>query len=203
MSLHPIAAASGVAAILAVSPLLAQSPPGARIRATIERVDGDTLALKTRAGEDVELRLKTPYVLTAVVPATLADIKPNAFVGVAAEPGDGDTLKAVEVHIFPESQRGAGEGSRRFDLSPTSTMTNGAASMKVESTAGPVLTVAFNGGMRRILVAPGTPIVALTSGQADDLKPGAGIIAFNASKAADGVYETRRLIVGRGIAPPM
>jgi nitrogen fixation protein FixH len=197
------AAAAALVAALALSPLHAQSAVGIRIRATIERVDGATLTLRTRAGDEVELRVMTPSTLTAVVPATLADIKPNTFVGVAAEPGDDDTLKAVEVHIFPESQRGSGEGSRPFDLSPTSSMTNGSVNVKVDGRDGPVLTVVFNGGERKILVAPGTPIVTFAAGAADDLKPGAGIIAFNASKAADGVYEAQRVIVGRGIAPPM
>ena len=198
-----LAAAAAFLAAFALTPVLGQSPPVARIRATIESVDGDTLHLRTRAGEEVALRLKAPYSLTATVPATLADIAPNAFVGVAAEPGDDDTLRAVEVHIFPEAQRGTGAGSRPFDLSPTSTMTNGAVTVKVDGKDGPVLTVAFSGGERRILVAPGTPIVKLAAGAADDLKPGAGVIAFQISKAADGTLETRRLVVGRGIAPPM
>jgi len=203
MRLAVFAAGAALVAAFAIAPIQAQSPTGVRIRATIERVDGATLALRTRAGDEVSLRLKAPVSLTAVTPATLADVKPNAFVGVAAEPGEDGALKALEVHIFPEQARGTGEGSRPFDLSPTSTMTNGAVAARVESREGPVLTVAFNGGERRILVAAGTPIVALTAGAADDLKPGAGIVAFNAVEAADGVYETQRLVVGRGVAPPM
>jgi len=34
------------------------------------------------------------------------------------------SLNAVEVHIFPESMRGTGEGHYPWDLRPQSTMTN-------------------------------------------------------------------------------
>ena len=45
-------------------------------------------------------------------------VKPGSFVGVAAMPGEGAELKAMEVHIFPEAMRGTGEGHRPFDLGP-------------------------------------------------------------------------------------
>ena len=74
--------------------------------------------MRTRAGEERTVRLgpKTRFVL--VVPATLADVKPGTFIGVAALPGEGSELKAMEVHIFPEAMRGTGEGFRPFDLRP-------------------------------------------------------------------------------------
>ena len=47
-----------------------------------------------------------------VVKATLADIKPGAFVGVGAMPQPDGSQKAIRVMIFAESQRGTGEGHR-------------------------------------------------------------------------------------------
>lgn len=41
----------------------------------------------------------------------------------AVKQADGN-LKALEVHIFPETARGTGEGHRPYDLQPGSTMTN-------------------------------------------------------------------------------
>ena len=52
-------------------------------------------------------------------------MKPGAYIGVTATPGEGGELKAMEVHIFPEAMRGTGEGFHPFDLAPGSTMTNG------------------------------------------------------------------------------
>ena len=57
--------------------------------------------------------------------SSLDDIKPGSYVGTAAMPQPDGTLRALEVHVMPESMRGAGEGHRPFDLQPQSTMTNG------------------------------------------------------------------------------
>ena len=83
---------------LALSPALAQNAPVASARATIETVapDGASLGVRTRAGEErtVHLGPKTRFVL--VVPATLADVKPSSFIGVAAMPGENGEQKAME-----------------------------------------------------------------------------------------------------------
>ena len=104
--------ALAAALVLGITPALAQNPPVASSRATIQTVsaDGSTLAVHTRTGEDqtIHLNPKTRFIL--VVPAALTDVKPGSFIGVAALPGDGNELKAMEVHIFPEAMRGTGEG---------------------------------------------------------------------------------------------
>jgi hypothetical protein len=190
---------------LALSPALAQNAPVASARATIETVapDGASLGVRTGAGEERTVRLgpKTRFVL--VIPATLADVKPSTFIGVAALPGEGSELKAMEVHIFPEAMRGTGEGFRPFDLAPGSTMTNGNIDARVDATAGPKLTVTYKGGQQTIVVDPKTPIVALEPGAQTDLKPGAAIIA-RGPKQEDGSIDAAFVLVGKdGLVPPM
>jgi hypothetical protein len=190
---------------LALSPAFAQNPPVASARATIETVaaDGGSLAVRTRAGEERTVRLtpKTRFVL--VVPATLADVKPSSFIGVAAMPGENGEQKAMEVHIFPEAMRGTGEGFRPFDLAPGSTMTNGNIDARVDATTGPKLTVTYKGGQQTIVVDPKTPIVALEPGAQADLKPGAAIIA-RGPKQEDGSIDAAFVLVGKdGLVPPM
>ena len=190
---------------LSVAPALAQNPPVATARATIKTIsaDGATLSVRTRAGEDqtVHLTPKTRFIL--VVPASLADVKPAAFIGVAALPGEGGELKAMEVHIFPESMRGTGEGYRPFDLKPKSSMTNGNISARVDAATGPKLTVTYKGGEQTIVVDPKTPIVALEPASRTDLKPGANIIA-RGPKQADGSIDAAFVLVGKdGLTPPM
>ena len=190
---------------LALSPALAQNPPVASARATIETVapDGAALSVRTRAGEERKVRLgpKTRFVL--VVPATLADVKPSSFIGVAAMPGENGEQKAMEVHIFPEAMRGTGEGFRPFDLAPGSTMTNGNIDARVDATTGPKLTVTYKGGQQTIVVDPKTPIVALEPGAQTDLKPGAAIIA-RGPKQEDGSIDAAFVLVGKdGLVPPM
>ena len=50
------------------------------------------------------------------------------------------SLNAVEVHIFPESMRGTGEGHYPWDLRPQSTMTNANVEQIVSAVDGRTLT---------------------------------------------------------------
>ena len=175
-----------------------------RLRGVIESVNGDMLTVHTREGETAIVRLKQGAPIGAIVKAELTDIKPGLFVGAAALPGPEGALKALEVHIFPESMRGSGEGFRPFDLTPGSSMTNGNISAVVDGVDGPRLTVSYKGGEQTILVQRNTPIVAMTTGAQEDLNSGAGVIVFATGQGADGVYEAARVIVGRdGVKPPM
>ncbi len=193
------------AVALSASSVLAHSAPHATVRATVESVaaDGASLKVRTRAGEErvVHLSAKTRYLL--VVPATLAEVKPGAFIGVAALPGEDGKLKALEVHIFPAAMRGTGEGFRPFDLAPNSSMTNGDVAAEVKGVEGPTLTVTYKGGQQTIVVGPKTPIVAFAPGAKSDLKSGAAIIA-RGLKQDDGSVKAGAVLVGKdGLVPPM
>ena len=195
-----------VASLALTSAAMAQEAPPAIIRGTIETVsaDGLTLALRTKQGEQRTLRLKQPPAIIAAIPATLADIKPGLFIGTAALPGPDGALKAMEVHIFAESMRGLGEGFRPFDLAPRSTMTNGSVAARVEGVDGPRLTVTYKGGEQTVAIDAATPIVSFVPGEPADLRKDASILARGIAKAADGVDEVARVIVGRnGLKLPM
>ncbi len=199
----PLIAAALVFALSA--PACAQATPSTAVRGVIERVaaDRESLDVKTREGNERTLQLPRDAKIARVVAASLADVKPGAYVGVAAVPGDDGSLKALEVHIFPESMRGAGEGFRPFDLAPGSTMTNGAVNARVEQVNGPQIVVAYKGGEQTIAVDKSTPIVAIEPGGLGDLMAGAAIVARGAA-GEGGAYEARRIVVGvGGVTPPM
>lgn len=182
-----------------------QNAPAAIVRATIESAsaDGASLAVRTRAAEERTVRLSGKTNVALVVPATLADVKPGDFIGLAALPGKGGELKAMEVHIFPEAQRGLGEGHRPFDLAPGSTMTNGAITARVGTADGAKLSVSYKGGEQTIVVDPKAPIVRFEPGAPADLKAGAAIIAFG-RRQEDGSIVAGRILVGKdGLVPPM
>ena len=114
------------------------------------------------------------------------------------------TQKAIAVHIFPEAQRGTGEGFRAWDLRPNSTMTNATVAETVAGTDGQNIMVKYKDGEKKVVVPPGTPIVAFVTADKAELKPGAKIIIFGAAKKDDGTLEANRINVGRdGITPPM
>ncbi len=198
------------AALLVLVPFFAmaaaaQTQPLAVARATIESVspDGGSLMARTRAGQDQRIKLSDKTTVTLVLPATLADVKPGAFIGVAALPGANGALKAMEVHVFPEAMRGTGEGHRPFDLAPSSTMTNGAVAARVDGVNGANLTVTYNGGQQVIAVDPKTPIVSFAPGARADLKAGAAIVA-RGPREDDGTIDAVRILVGKdGLVPPL
>jgi hypothetical protein len=200
----PLFSAALLLALLASAS--AQSAPPAALRGIIERVapDRESLDVKTRDGAEKTLRLPRDAKVARVAAASLADIKPGVYVGVAALPsGDGGALKALEVHIFPEAMRGVGEGFRPFDLAPGSTMTNGNVNARVDEVDGPQIVVAYKGGEQTIVIDKSTPIVAIGPGSLGDLMVGAAIVA-RGDVGEGGSYEARRIVVGvGGVTPPM
>ena len=185
----------------------AQQPAPVRVRGQIEKVDGNTLTVKARDGEQLTIRLADNARVMAFVKASLADIKPNSYIGVTAMPQPDGSQKAVAIHIFLEAQRGTGEGHRPWDLRPGSTMTNAAVETTAGSVDGQVLTVKYKAGdktdEKKVIVPPETPIVTYTQADMSELKPGAQIIIFGAQKQPDGTLQAAAVNVGRGVAPPM
>jgi hypothetical protein len=193
---------AGLALLLTVGTADAQQP--ARVRGTIEKVDGNTLLVKTREGTDVTVKLTDNAQVNGVAPAKLADIRQNSFVGITAMPQPDGTQKAIEVHIFPEARRGAGEGHRPWDLVPQSTMTNANVETLVSGVDGPMLTMKYKDGEKKIMVPNNAVIVEFVGGSRADLKPGAKIFVAAGTKQADGSIETSGVNVGKdGITPPM
>jgi hypothetical protein len=182
----------------------AQQPPSVRIRGTIEAVDGPLLTVKSREGTDMKVRLTDNVAVFGVAETELSEIKQGSYIGVTAMPEPDGTQKAVAVHIFPENQRGAAEGFRPWDQRPGSTMTNATVAETVKGTDGQNILVKYKDGEKKVVVPPGTPIVTFLVGDKSELKPGAKIIIFGATKKDDGTLEANRVNVGRnGITPPM
>jgi hypothetical protein len=183
--------------------LAQKAPVPTRVRGTITSIDGDVLTVKSRTGEDVKLHMTSDMAVVGIVKASLADVKVGSFVGATTVPGADGEPKAVEVHIFPESMRGTGEGSRSYDLKPNSSMTNATVAENVMANDGHTLMVKYKGGDKKVDVSPDTPVVTFVTGEKSDLKPGAQVIAFM-KQLPDGSFETSRVNVGRdGLTPPM
>ena len=176
--------------------------PAPTVRGVVAAISGDALTVTARTGGNVDVRLGPKTRIVAVLAASPADLKPNAFIGVAAVP-EGDGLKALEVPIFPAAWRGTGEGFRPFDLAPGSSMTNGALDARVGGVEGDHLTVTYKGGSQQIRLPADAPIVAFAPGERSEIQPGVAAIV-RGSTGADGVIDAAAVIVGRnGVVPPM
>ncbi|MGC1236575.1 MAG: DUF5666 domain-containing protein [Xanthobacteraceae bacterium] len=174
-----------------------------RVRGTIASVDGSTYVVKTRDGAEQKVALAPNAQVAGLVKASLADVKPGSFVGVTALAQPDGTQRALEVHIFPESMRGTGEGHTPWDLQPNSTMTNGNIADAVTAVDGQTVTVKYKDGEQKILVPSTAPIVAYILSDKSDLKVGAKVFIV-AAKQPDGTLQGRAWRVGRdGVTPPM
>jgi hypothetical protein len=200
--IRPLVAAAMVMAS-SLSAIAQQPPSPSRVRGTIEAVDGDTLSVKSRSGEDFKLHMAGDMRVVGIVKISLSDIKLGSFIGTTTVPGPDGGQNAVEVHVFPEDMRGTGEGSRPFDLRPNSTMTNATVAESVTGNDGHTLLVKYKDGEKKVLVSPDTPVVTYVPAEKSELKAGAKVIAFF-KKLPDGSFEANRISVGlNGLTPPM
>jgi hypothetical protein len=190
-----------VGAAIAASCAAAAAQP---MHGTIETADGNALTLRSSAGTEFKLTLHDDALIVAVVKASMADIKEGTFLGSAAIPQPDGSQQALEVHIFPEQMRGAGEGHRPYAPVTNGTMTNGAmAGSTVAGVEGSTIVVRYKDGEKKIVVPPNVPIVRYEIGSKADLKPGARFTVLAATRKADGTLEANRINVGRdGVVPP-
>ena len=173
-----------------------------RIRGTIERVEGPAYVVKNRDGSELKLTVTDNPLFVAISPSTMADIKQGMFVGSAGMMQPDGTQKAIEVHIFPESMRGTGEGHYDWDLKPQSKMTNGNVEQTVAAVDGPILSVKYKDGEKKLVVTPETVVVTYVPGNKDDLQSGTRIFVSAAKKQPDGTLQTPRITYGRNGAGP-
>ena len=200
-----IGAAAATATLTPAPAQQAGSQPAqtTRLRGVIDKVDGGAVLAKSSKGDELKLKLADKALVVAVVKASMADIKPGLFIGSGALPQPDGSQQAIEVHIFAESMRGTGEGHRPWDGAPNATMTNGTVGASVSSVDGPLVTVQYKDGEKKIIVGPNVPIVRYEIADPSVIAPGAPFTAVAIGKAADGGYDVTRITVGRdGASPP-
>jgi hypothetical protein len=177
----------------------AQPPP--RVRGVIQAVEGQTLLVATPNDGVVRLTLTDMTGINGLEKRTLTDITDNTFVGATAVKDRDGRWQATEVHLFPETMRGAGEGHYAWDL-PDSTMTNGAATGIVAKGRGGTMNVRHAGGSVPIEITRKTEIVGLTMGNRSLLVPGAAVLAL-AAPADGGAAAVAVIVETNGVKPPM
>ncbi len=194
-------------AALFVVPALAQTPPqGAptRIRGTVEKLDGQTLLVKSRDGAELKIAMAPKFGVLGVVKKTVADIKPGDFVAATSVKGTDGKQHAVELHIFLDAQRGVvPEAQLPWDLVPDSLMTNAIVGKVTGMPGNEVLQMKYKGNEAEIVVDKDIPIVSYVPADASLLKPGAAIFMI-AFKQADGSLSAPRVTAEKdGVKPPM
>lgn len=195
-----VAAAFGLSCILSVA---AAQQPG-RIRGEITKRDADVLMVKTRDGASLTVKIDGKTRVSALVKASLADIKTDTFIGIAGMPRPDGGIDAFSIHIFLPAQRGVvPDRTGPWDARPGSSMTNAYVESAVTAKDGESLKVKYKGGEKTVVVSPQTAIAAAAKGDASELKAGAQVIILGWEKQADGTILAKTLYVGRGLTPAM
>jgi len=201
---------AGALALVVAVAAFAQNPQTVHLAGTVASLHGRTLVLKSNDGKNVSVALPADVRITEDAKSSMAAIKGGDFVGSAAVQSSNGILRAQEVHIFPASMRGAGEGHHSMGPNPNRTMTNGNVTAVHSMTNGivrgvsgskdRVLTIAYKGGEQRIEVDPSTPVTRIVLGSEALLKPGTAVSIF-ATKTAAGL-SAQFISVEKNVARP-
>jgi hypothetical protein len=207
-----------VVALASSLAVLAQGQGRQRLAGDVVAAENGLLKLRTTLGQAVDVKLPPGTRVSVRVPAAWSDIAPGSYVGTTAVPQRDGTLRAREVHIFTEAQRGTGEGHYPM-ATPGDTMTNATVSSMSGARARDTmtnatvaaagggdthrLTLTYKGGEQNVVVPPGTPIVTSQPGDVRLLVPGAHVIAY-AHRDEQGGLTAERISVGQGsFVPPI
>lgn len=195
-------AAAAIALAFSTAAAWAQAP--GRIRGQIESIDGGMLAVKTREGAMLKVKVADDVRISALEKASLADIKNDTFIGVAGMPQADGSIAAFSVHIFLPAQRGVvPDRHGPWDARPGSTMTNAYVESMVKSKDGESVKVKYKDGEKTIMVTPQTVIAAVAKGDKSELKAGTHIVIFGSQKQADGSLLAKVMYYGRDVDPAM
>jgi hypothetical protein len=194
---------------------LAQAPPPSaapapapitRVRGTITSFAGGVLTVQG-VGQVYKLTVPDNARYAWIVKSDFSKIAPNAYIATVAVPQPDGTMRATAVQIFPEAQRGVGEGIRPWDTVPNGLMTNATVTTvgteTVDKVDGRTMVVKYKDTEKKIFVPANVPIITLTPADPTALTPGAHL-QVNATKAADGSLIATSIQVGKdGLIPPM
>jgi hypothetical protein len=213
-----VAASVALLSAAATAEVASGKPAQEHVRGDVVSVSGNTMTVKSRSGETMTLKLPDDARVSVVEKGGLADIHDGTFIGTTAVQQPDGTLRAIEVHVFPDSMRGTGEGHRPWDLQPGSTMTNATvASVEkkggkppstmtnatVAKVAGQKLTLKYSGGEKTVEVPSNATVVKIEPSDRSKLVPGEHLFAV-VSREPDGTLRADRITVGEnGLKPPM
>jgi len=185
-------------AMLLASSLSFAQQQTVRLAGTITGVDGPAIVVKATDGNEVKVNLAEKLLVIAQEKGSASDIKVGDYVGVGGMPQPDGTIRAMQIAIMAESQRGSNEGHGPWRRDPKGTMTNAIVAERVTGVEGPVMTVKYKDGEKKVTIPVEATIVRYTQVDKSELKAGAQIAIGSAVKKPDGTLEAARVNVGRG-----
>ncbi len=175
---------------------------GRRGCGTIVSLDGNTVSVKSREGQDLKIELAANATFAYMKSVSVSDIKPGTPMGATVVKGADGKYVAREVHLFNPSRPIPGEGSRPWDARPDSMMTNATVTTIVKAAQGDEVTMTYKGGEQQVILPAGIPIVMAVESDRSAVVPGE-YAYISVAAGADGKLTATRVQVSRdGVRPP-
>lgn len=191
-----------------------------RIKASVVSFDGALLTVRPEGESDtMKIGVRPATRILKQEQKALADIPAGSFVGATLSKTPIGAFNAKEVHIFPESLRGSGEGLYPATPGSSHFIVNGAVTASTPTT----ISIKFRGlsgegsactgrapvnplegcqGAATIAVAAATPVLALVPGDKSLIKPGA-VLALSIMAGPDGRPVTPGITIQTIATPPV
>jgi len=183
-AVHRVAALI-IASAVAITSAQAQTATELRISGTVEKLDGNLLALSLSQGISIVVRLDSELRVNSVSKGSGSDLKAGSQVSIQAKGSQSGDLIATQIVLFAP-------GSNRPDAEPGPDNAQLVAIKKTDaSPEGPVLTLAVKGEDRKITVEPDTAIWIARAARIADIKVGSAV-TMTAVKREDGSLQVLR-----------
>jgi len=178
-----------IASAVAITSAQAQTATELRISGTVEKLDGNLLALSLSQGISIVVRLDSELRVNSVAKGSGSDLKAGSQVSIQAKGSQSGDLIATQIVLFAP-------GSNRPDAEPGPDNAQLVAIKKTDaSPEGPVLTLAVKGEDRKITVEPDTAIWIARAARIADIKVGSSV-TMTAVKREDGSLQVLRASIG-------
>jgi hypothetical protein len=173
------------------------------LRGEVSAVSATELTITDRKGVKTTVRLPEQAQVLDVSRASVADIKENSYLGIAAAPAPQGKVRAMGVMIFPEPARGMNEGHFPWDMGDRSTMTNATVAKVSRKASATELEMRFGDKTQQVVLDSATVYGQFVPGKRELIVAGAKVLVIGAP-GADGVTSANAVLVGRdGFLPPI
>ena len=189
-----------IASAAATTPAQAQRASELRISGTVEKLDGNLVALSLSQGISLVVHLDLEPQVNSVAKGSGSDLKAGSQLSAQAKSGQSGDLIATQIVLFAP-------GSNRPDAEAGSDSAQPIATIKKTDTTpeGPVLTVAGkNEGLNKMAIGPDTEIWIARAARITDFKVGS-TVTMTALAREDGKLQMLRATIGPAGArnPPL
>jgi hypothetical protein len=167
--------------------------------------DAGKMVVKLKDGSNVTLTVPDNAGVSGLQPIPFADLKKGDYIATAATKQANGTLLAREVRIFPEENRGRGEGySTNYggggaDATMTNATVDTITSMDAKTRS---FKVKYKDGEQTVVVPENVPLMRTIPADKSLLKPGANITFF-ANETPNGFAAVRFGVGLNGLKPPV